>query len=102
MKSSLVLVFLLVGSLLGADKAPAPLGKDVVTLDAYKVTDRAIGSFTIAIRTMHNAEHKKTRIFIIEVQEDSDAERADLQVGDEIVKIIEKAGEAGLFDRRQS
>lgn len=86
----LLILLALPGVLLAKDpkaKSPAPDDKPPVTLEAYKFTDQAIGSFTIAIRTAQEAESRKTRIFIIEVAEESDAERLDLRVGDEIVKI---------------
>jgi C-terminal processing protease CtpA/Prc len=86
----LLILLALPGLLLAKETKAKPgetAGGKAVTLDAYKFTDQAIGSFTIAIRTAREADSRKTRIFIIEVAAASDAEGSDLRVGDEIVKI---------------
>lgn len=81
------LAALLPGLLSAKEKTPPKDPGEIVTLDAYRVSGKAIGNFCIAIRILHNAEHKKTKLFIIDVSEHSDAEKLGLQVGDEIVKI---------------
>lgn len=84
---TVLLPLLLVGSLSAAEKVPdAPEGK-VVTLDSYDVRGRPVSSFPITIQVQYSAELKKTRLVIIYVTPDSDADRQGLRAGDDIVKI---------------
>jgi C-terminal processing protease CtpA/Prc len=59
----------------------------VVTLVPYRVSGRAVGNFSIAIKVLYEPERKKTQLIIVDVTQNSDAEKLGLQSGDEIVKI---------------
>ena len=71
------------------DRPPPPLADDkIVVLEPFKVTGSPIISFAIDIVVYGNPKTKKVnRIFIDRVVPDTDAERAGLQAGDEIVKL---------------
>lgn len=83
-----LLVLSLPGLLPAAETKPkAKPEEPVVTLVPYRVSGRAVGNFAVAIQVLHDPALKKTRLLIIDVTQRSDAEKAGLQAGDEIVKI---------------
>ncbi|HET7535701.1 MAG TPA: PDZ domain-containing protein [Candidatus Didemnitutus sp.] len=89
MKSActVLLWLVLVGSLSAAEKMPAEPEEKIVTLDSYDVRGRPVSSFPITIQVQYNPELKKTKLVIIYVTPESDADRQGLRAGDEIVKI---------------
>lgn len=88
MKSVLLsLVFLSPVLLLAADQKPAKEEK-VLMLDPMVIRSVPIGSFAIDLGIkVDEATQKVDRLFITGVRENTDAEAAGLQVGDEIVKL---------------
>ncbi len=88
MKFTPVLVsFALLGLLVAKEKEPPAPADEIVTLDTFKVRGTPLNSFALSMRILVNAEHKKMRIVVTEVIENSDAQALGLQVGDEIVRI---------------
>lgn len=68
-----------------ADRKPA---EEVITLDPVKVHEKPILSFAVDLAVHADPKTKQvTRVFITGVRPDTDAERAGLQAGDEIVAI---------------
>lgn len=83
-----LLVLLLIATVTGKDGAPAPAKEKPLELEPVQVRENAIISFAIDIVIHGDRETKLVnRIFITHVRSDTDAERAGLQVGDEIVKL---------------
>ena len=73
--------------LLAADKPPAKQ-EQVLVLDPLMIRAEKIGSYAIEIGIKINADTKKVeRMFVTGVRENSDAENAGLQPGDEIMKL---------------
>ena len=68
--------------------APERIDDKLVVLEPFKVKVDPISSFAFDIRIYSDPETKKVdRMFVTGVLEGSDAARADLRTGDEIVKI---------------
>lgn len=64
----------------------------IVVLEPMKITGTPIISFAVNIRIYMDPDTRKVdRLFITKVWPDSDAERAGLQVGDEILTLDGKA-----------
>lgn len=84
-----LLVLLTVTPASSKENSPPPLTSDkVLVLDPIKIQGSPIISFAIDIAVYADPETKKVdRIFIKRVLPDTDAERAGLQAGDEIVKL---------------
>jgi hypothetical protein len=76
-------------TLSGKDKSPPiPVENKIVVLEPIKIQGSPIISFAIDITIYAQPKTRKVdRIFIARVLPDSDAERAGLQKGDEIVKL---------------
>jgi S1-C subfamily serine protease len=71
---------------------PPPTSEKVLVLDPIKIHGSPIISFAIDIAVYADPDTKKVdRIFIKRVLPDTDAERAGLQAGDEIVKLDDVA-----------
>lgn len=83
----LVLVCFVTAS--GKDKAPPVVANEkVLVLEPFKVNETPLISYAIDIAIYVDPKTKKvTRIFITRVIEDTDAERAGLKPGDEIVSL---------------
>jgi S1-C subfamily serine protease len=83
----LVLICVVVAS--AKDKNPSPPPDDkVLVLEPIKIQGSPILSFAIDITVYADPKTKKVnRIFISRVHPDTDAEKAGLQAGDEIVKL---------------
>ncbi len=86
--------FLLLGACIAtlaaakSDTSTAPANSQVVVLEPMKISGSPIISFAIDIAVYRDPSSKKVnRIFITKVWPGTDAESANLQVGDEIVKI---------------
>jgi S1-C subfamily serine protease len=76
---------------LAADKSPTTEDK-LLILDPMVIRTEPVGSYAIEIGITINADTKKVdRMFITGVREDSDADRAGLQSGDEILKLDGRA-----------
>ena len=88
MKSIRLLVALLFPVLLlAADKPPAK-GEQLLVLDPMMIRSVPIGSYAIEIGIKINPDTKKVdRMFVTGVRENTDADDAGLQPGDEIVKL---------------
>ncbi len=83
----LLVAVLVAGALPGEEPPPMPDDK-VVVLEAMKIVGTPIISFAIDIRIYQDPDTKKVdRIFITKVYPRTDAEAAELQVGDEILRI---------------
>lgn len=85
----LPLALLCVATVVAKEKnPPIAVEEKVVVLDPVKITGSPVISFSIDIVVYAEPKTKKVnRIFIERVLPDSDAERAGLQQGDEIVKL---------------
>jgi membrane-associated protease RseP (regulator of RpoE activity) len=71
-----------------ADKAPPPPKDKVLVLDPIRIIEAPIISYAIDIAVYADPKTRlTTNILITRVLPDTDAERAGLQKGDEIVKI---------------
>lgn len=71
-----------------AKPAPEKIDDKLVVLEPFQVKARPISSFAFDIRIYSDPETKQVdRMFITRVLEDTDAEKAGLQAGDEIIKI---------------
>ncbi len=68
---------------------PAATSADekVVNLEPFRVKGNAVGNFAITVQVFIREDNGKMQLIISKVLPDSDAERAGLQEGDEIVKI---------------
>ena len=85
--ATLLVAVLVVGALPGEETPPITDDK-VVVLEAMKITGTPIISYAIDIRVYQDPDTKKVdRIFITKVYPHTDAEAADLQIGDEILRI---------------
>lgn len=85
--ATLLVAVLVVGALSGEETPPITDDK-VVVLEAMKITGTPIISYAIDIRVYQDPDTKKVdRIFITKVYPRTDAEAADLQIGDEILRI---------------
>lgn len=89
MKIAPVLAALLLAApAFAADPKPAEAKDRVVVLEPMKIKGSPIISFAVDIAIyMHPETRKVSRIFITAVRENTDAEKAGLQPGDEIVKL---------------
>ncbi|MEJ1972562.1 MAG: PDZ domain-containing protein [Lacunisphaera sp.] len=88
--ASALLALLCLAPASAKDKAPSPPPVDdkVVVLQPFEIKGKPIISFALDLRIyMDPATRKVERIFITRVWENTDAEHAGLQVGDEIVKV---------------
>ncbi|HEX2862104.1 MAG TPA: PDZ domain-containing protein [Lacunisphaera sp.] len=75
-----------------AQNPPTPTSDRILVLDPIKVHGSPVISFAIDIRIYADPETRKVdRIFITRVLPDTDADRAGLQAGDEIVKLDDVA-----------
>jgi len=86
---TLLLTFVCLAAVSGEDKkTPTPENEKVIVLEPFKIKGSPVISFAIDITVYADPETKKVnRIFISRVLPDSDAEKAGLQAGDEIVKL---------------
>lgn len=74
------------------EKTPAPAREPVIVLEPLKIHGSPIISYAIDITVYGDPETKKVnRIFIARVLPDTDADKAGLQAGDEIVKLDGKS-----------
>lgn len=87
--ASLLLALTCVATVAAKDKSPPiPVEEKIVVLDPVRISGSPIISFSIDIVVYAEPKTKKVnRIFIERVLPDSDAERAGLRQGDEIVKL---------------
>lgn len=85
----LLLALLCLAPLSAKDKAPSPpVGDKILVLEPLKIQGSPIISFAIDITVYADPETKKvSRIFIARVLPDTDADKAGLKAGDEIVKM---------------
>jgi predicted metalloprotease with PDZ domain len=87
--ASLLLTLVCVAAAPAKDKnPPAPPNDKVLVLEPVKIQGSPIISFAIDITVYADPKTKKVnRIFVSHVHPNSDAEKAGLQAGDEIVKL---------------
>jgi S1-C subfamily serine protease len=85
----LLLALLCLAAVSGKDQNPPVLVEDkIVVLEPLKIQGSPIISFAIDITVYADPKTRKVdRIFIARVLPDTDAEKAGLQKGDEIVKL---------------
>jgi predicted metalloprotease with PDZ domain len=88
MKFIRLLAALLFPVLLCAADNPLEKGNQVLVLDPMMIRSVPIGSYAIEIGIKINPDTKKVdRMFVTGVRENTDAEDAGLQPGDEILKL---------------
>jgi len=88
MKFPVALLFLLLFTAVWGKDTPPVVNEKPVVLEPFKVRDNAIISFAIDIVIYASPETRTvTHIVISRVRPGTDAERAGLQAGDEIVKL---------------
>lgn len=87
--ASLLLALVCLATVWGKEeKPPAEASDKVLVLEPVKIKGSPIISFAIDIAVYADPKTKKVnRIFISRVHPDTDAEKAGLQPGDEIVKL---------------
>ena len=87
--ASLLLALVCLATLSGKDKIPPVVANEkVLVLEPFKVNESPLISYAIDIAVYAEPKTKTvTRIFITRVLEDTDAARAGLQPGDEIVSL---------------
>jgi S1-C subfamily serine protease len=92
MKAVSLLLALLCSTIMSGKEQAPPTGDKILVLDPIKIQGSPIISFAIDITVYADPETKKVnRIFVARVLPGTDAERAGLQVGDEIVKLDDMA-----------
>jgi predicted metalloprotease with PDZ domain len=87
--ASFLLALVCLATLSGKDKIPPVVANEkVLVLEPFKVSESPLISYAIDIAVYAEPKTKTvTRIFITRVLEDTDAARAGLQPGDEIVSL---------------
>ena len=87
--ASALLALLCLATVSAKDKEPDPPAKDrIVVLEPFVVKGKPIICFAIDLRLYMDPDTKKVdRMFITRVREGTDADRAGLEPGDEVVKL---------------